>query len=88
MKKPKWLEKEALYKIMFESEHPVGRIFDLTLITAISLSIIISFIETIPSLAHTFKLVLEILEYFSHKVSDSFIPFIKKIKDLPLIWFG
>ena len=48
MKKPKWLEKEALYKIMCESEHPVGRIFDLTLITAISLSIIISFIETIP----------------------------------------
>ena len=48
---------------MFESEHPIGRIFDLTLITAISLSIIISFIETIPSLARTFKLVLEILEY-------------------------
>ena len=63
MKKPKWLEKEKLYSIMFESEHPAGRIFDLTLITAISLSIIISFIETIPSLAHTFKFILEILEY-------------------------
>ena len=63
MKKPKWLEKEHLYSIMFESERPAGRIFDLTLIVAISLSIIISFIETIPSLAHTFKLVLEILEY-------------------------
>ena len=63
MKKPSWLEKEKLYSIMFESEHPIGRIFDLTLITAISLSIIISFIETVPSLAHTFKLVLEILEY-------------------------
>ena len=63
MKKPHWLEKENLYKIMFESEHPTGRIFDLTLITAISLSIIISFVETIPSLAHTFKFVLEILEY-------------------------
>ena len=63
MKKPRWLEKERLYSIMFESERPAGRIFDLTLITAISLSIIISFIETIPSLAHTFKLVLEILEY-------------------------
>ena len=63
MKKPHWLEKEKLYSIMFESETPAGRIFDLTLITAISLSIIISFIETIPSLAHTFKLVLEILEY-------------------------
>jgi len=63
MKKPQWLEKERLYSIMFESERPAGRIFDLTLIVAISLSIIISFIETIPSLAHTFKLVLEILEY-------------------------
>jgi len=63
MKKPRWLEKERLYKIMFESEHPIGRIFDLTLIIAISLSIIISFIETIPSLAHTFKFALEILEY-------------------------
>ena len=63
MKKPQWLEKEKLYSIMFESEHPVGRIFDITLIIAISLSIIISFIETIPSLARTFKLVLEILEY-------------------------
>ena len=52
MKKPQWLEKENLYKIMFESENPAGRIFDLTLITAISLSILISFVETIPSLAH------------------------------------
>ena len=63
MKKPSWLEKEKLYSIMFESEHPAGRLFDLTLIIAISLSILISFVETVPSLAHTFKLVLEILEY-------------------------
>ena len=48
---------------MFESETPLGRIFDITLIIAISLSIIISFIETVPSLVRTFKLVLEILEY-------------------------
>ena len=63
MKKPHWLEKEELYNIMFESDTRLGRIFDLTLITAISLSILISFIETIPSSANTFKLVLEILEY-------------------------
>ena len=63
MKKPQWLEKEKLYSIMFESERPAGRIFDLTLMTAISLSIIISFIETVPSLARTFQLILEILEY-------------------------
>ena len=63
MKKPQWLEKEKLYSIMFESERPAGRIFDLTLMIAISLSIIISFIETVPSLARTFQLILEILEY-------------------------
>ena len=63
MKKPKWLEKEKLYSIMFESDVPMGRVFDLVLIVAISLSIIISFIETIPELARTFKLALEVLEY-------------------------
>ena len=63
MKKPHWLEKEELYNIMFESDTRLGRIFDLTLITAISLSILISFVETVPSLARTFQLVLEILEY-------------------------
>ena len=63
MKKPYWLEKEKLYSIIFESDTPVGRWFDIILIIAISLSIIISFIETIPSLAHTFKFILEILEY-------------------------
>ena len=63
MKKPKWLEKKALYDIIFESDTPAGRLFDIILIVAISLSIIISFVETIPSLRHTFQLTLEILEY-------------------------
>lgn len=63
MKTPQWLEKEQLYNIMFETDTRLGRIFDITLITAISMSIIISFIETVPSLAHTFQLILEILEY-------------------------
>ncbi len=48
---------------MFESEKPIGRIFDMAVMIAISLSIIISFIETVPSLAHTYKFILEILEY-------------------------
>ena len=63
MKKPEWLEKEKLYKIMFESDTPSGRAFDIVLMVAISLSIIISFVETIPSLAHAFQFSLEILEY-------------------------
>lgn len=41
---------------MFESDTPIGRIFDMVLIVAISLSILISFVETIPELARTFKL--------------------------------
>ena len=63
MKKPKWLEKEELYKILFEADTPKGRKFDIVLMVMISLSIVISFIETIPSLAHTFQFALEILEY-------------------------
>ena len=56
MKKPEWLEKEQLYKILFESDTPRGRAFDIVLMVVISLSILVSFIETIPSLAHTFRL--------------------------------
>ncbi len=63
MKKPEWLEKEKLYDIIFESDTPEGKTFDIVLIIAIVLSILISFVETIPSLARTFQLVLEILEY-------------------------
>ena len=63
MKKPEWLEKEQLYKILFESDTPRGRAFDIVLMVVISLSILVSFIETIPSLAHTFRLLLEISEY-------------------------
>ncbi len=63
MKKPAWLDKEELYKILFESDTPRGRAFDIVLMVVISVSILVSFVETIPSLARTFKLVLEILEY-------------------------
>ena len=63
MKKPAWLEKEELYKILFESDTPRGRAFDIVLMVVISVSILVSFVETIPSLARTYKLVLEILEY-------------------------
>ncbi len=63
MQKPTWLEKENLYQIIFEADTRVGKMFDIALIIAISLSIIISFIETVPSLASSFQLTLEVLEY-------------------------
>lgn len=62
MKKPAWMEKEKLYDIIFEADTPAGKMFDIVLIVAIMLSIIIAFIETIPSLAHTYKTILEVLE--------------------------
>ena len=62
-KKPEWLEKEKLYDIIFESDTPAGRWFDIALMVAISLSILVSFVETVPTLARTYKLVLEVMEY-------------------------
>ncbi len=63
MKKPAWLEKEKLYDIIFESDTPEGKWFDIAVMIAITLSIVISFVETVPSLAHTFRVVLMVLEY-------------------------
>ncbi len=63
IEKPEWLEKKKLYEIIFEADTPMGRLFDIVLIIAISLSILISFVETIPSLARTFQLVLQVLEF-------------------------
>ncbi|MCR4852281.1 MAG: ion transporter, partial [Prevotella sp.] len=63
MNKPQWLEKENLYNIIFEADTPAGKTFDVVLIIAISLSILISFVETIPSLAIPFQVTLMVLEY-------------------------
>ena len=63
MKKPSWLEKERLYNIIFEADTPAGKMFDIVLIIAISLSLIVSFIESVPTMARTFKTILEVLEY-------------------------
>ncbi len=63
LEKPSWLEKENLYRIIFEADTPAGKRFDIILIITISLSILISFVETLPSLPSPLQLTLEILEY-------------------------
>ncbi len=63
MNKPEWLDKEKMYELIFESDTPAGKQFDIAIMIAIVLSILISFVETIPSLARTYQLTLEILEY-------------------------
>lgn len=63
MQKPEWLQKEKLYRIIFEADTPAGKTFDILLIVAISLSIIICFVETIPALSQQYRVVLEVMEY-------------------------
>lgn len=61
--KPKWLEKRNLYNIVFESGTRAGKVFDIVLLIAIVVSLIIAFVESIPRLGATAKLVLTIFEY-------------------------
>lgn len=63
MKKPAWLEKEKLHEIIFGSDTPAGKRFDVVLIAVILLSILITFVESVSTLAHTYKIGLEVLEY-------------------------
>lgn len=62
MNKPEWFEKPRLYKIIFESDTPEGKLYDIILIAAIFLSIIVAFVESIRSLALTYKHILEVVE--------------------------
>ncbi len=58
------MEKSRLYRIIFESDTPTGKTYDIVLIIAIFLSIIVAFIESIRSLALTYKHILEVVEAF------------------------
>ena len=62
MKRPAWLEKEHLRAIIFDDDTPAGRRFDIALTIAIVVSLIILFVESIPSLPHWLKLSLGVLE--------------------------
>lgn len=59
----RFFDKENLYRIIFESDTFEGKAFDVAVMLAIILSIIVAFIESMPFVAGHHKLVLEILEY-------------------------
>ena len=63
MKRPDWLDKEKLFRIIFLADTPAGKTYDIVLILGILASIITAFVESMPSLAHPFQVALEILEY-------------------------
>ncbi|MBM6991985.1 MAG: ion transporter [Prevotella sp.] len=62
MQKPSWMERTNLHKIIFESDTPMGKTYDVVLIIAIFLSIIVAFVESIRTLALTYKHFLEVIE--------------------------
>ncbi|MCM1313194.1 MAG: ion transporter [Bacteroides sp.] len=59
----RFFDKDNLYRIIFESDTFEGKAFDVAVMLAIILSIIVAFIESMPFVAGHYKLALEILEY-------------------------
>lgn len=62
MKKAKWMEKTYLHNIIFGADTPAGKMYDVVLIVFIFVSIIVAFVESIQSLAITYKRILEVVE--------------------------
>lgn len=56
-------DKRKLFVIIFGSDTKAGKIFDIIVMIAISLSMAAAFVESIPSLHEEWKLALTILEY-------------------------
>jgi len=56
-------DKPSLYRIVFESDTPAGKTFDIFVMVAIVLSLIVAFVETKPEVEGQFKTVLTIMEY-------------------------
>lgn len=56
-------DKPHLYNIVANSDTRAGKVFDIVVMIAIVLSLIVAFVETLPRVEGQFKLVLTILEY-------------------------
>ena len=62
MKKPHWLEKERMREIVFGDDKTVDRTFDIVVLGAIVVSLVILFLESLPGLPPTLKLVFNVME--------------------------
>ncbi len=56
-------DKPRLYNIVANSDTPAGKAFDIAIMVAIVLSLVVAFVETKPQVVGHFKLALTILEY-------------------------
>lgn len=58
-----WCDKKKIYRIVFESDTWEGRLFDVVLIIAILVSILVAVVESLPAVAGDYRLALQVLEY-------------------------
>lgn len=56
-------DKPRLYNIVFNSDTPAGKAFDIAVMVAIALSLIVAFVESKPAVEGQFKDALTIMEY-------------------------
>ena len=56
-------DKPRLYNIVANSDTPMGKVFDIAVMVAIVLSLIVAFVETKPEVVGPFKDVLTVMEY-------------------------
>ena len=65
MKRPETLDelKARVYRIIFYSDTPAGKLFDVLLLWAIVLSILLVIVESMQGISPVWKKVFEVLEY-------------------------
>lgn len=59
----KWWDKKRIYRIVFESDTWEGRLFDVALIIAILISVLVAIVESLSFVAEHYRFGLQILEY-------------------------
>lgn len=58
-----WLDRRRMYTVIFGSDTRAGRAFDVAVMVAIVLSLVVAFVETLPALGATVRTVLRVSEY-------------------------
>ncbi len=59
----KLLDKKKLYQVIFESDTKAGKAFDVVVMIAIVISLIVALVESMPRVGGHFKYTLKLLEY-------------------------
>jgi len=55
--------KELLHEVIFESDTPNGKLFDVVLLIFILASVVVVMLETVPTVSYTYKQIFKVLEW-------------------------